>query len=91
MLGEVLLLLLQAAAEGGVLLGQASELVLHHLVTVLQALMGLLELGVLLQQLAMLSTRRAGLALRIGQLGEQLFLLIAQASELFLGKVQLSL
>ncbi|MES4683278.1 hypothetical protein ACSLV1_19655 [Pseudomonas aeruginosa] len=73
------------------LFGQVGEFVLHHLVAVLQALMGLFELGVLLQQLAVLSTRCAGLALCLRKASKLLPLLIAQSSEFLLCEVELTL
>ncbi|MCY1539569.1 hypothetical protein D9M68_751630 [compost metagenome] len=66
---EMLLLLLQGAAQGGVLPGQVGEPLLQHLMTVLLALAGLFEFVMLLQQLCMLGPCGTGLILRFRQFG----------------------
>ncbi|MDW3714561.1 hypothetical protein [Pseudomonas sp. 2023EL-01195] len=53
--------------------------------------MGLLELGVLLQQLAVLRARCAGLALCVRKASKLLPMLIAQSSEFLLCEVELTL
>ncbi|MCY1296455.1 hypothetical protein D9M70_458410 [compost metagenome] len=88
---EMLLLLLQGAAQGGVLLGQVGELFLQHLMAVLLALMGLFEFLMLLQQLCMLGPCGTGLTLRLRKFGAELLQLIPNPGRFLLGVSDLAL